>query len=148
MANNLFSQVGAAVGDYVAGQSLYRRYANTVNSLVGSLAGAFAAIAATFASTGRVDKSAVIVGAAAAFLAALSTRLTKNGVSPSNAQDITNKVVEELTHFIADKNKEVASAAPAAGTEGKHRRPEATVSDLVGTDIESLFDKMRSNIAK
>ena len=148
MANNLFSQVGAAVGDYVAGQSLYRRYANKIQSLVGSLAGALAAIAATFASTGRVDKSAVIVGAAAAFLAALSTRLTKNGVSPSNTQDITNKVVNELTQFIAEKNKEVAASAPAAGSEGKHRRPEATVSDLVGTDIESLFDKMRRNIAK
>lgn len=147
MANNLFSQVGAAVGDYVANQSLYRRYANTVNSLVGSLAGALAAIAATFASTGRVDKSAIVVGAAAAFLAALSTRLTKNGVSPSNAQDITTKVVNELTQFIAEKNKEVASTAPT-GAEGKHRRPEATVSDLVGTDIESLFAKMRSNLAK
>lgn len=81
-------------------QTPYRKYANTVNSFVGSLVAVLVFLAGYWATTGQFPEVQAFLAFIVPFGAALSTRLTKNAVTPASRQAL----IDEALNQQAQKN--------------------------------------------
>lgn len=74
-------------------QTTYRKYANTINSFVGSLAAVLVFLAGYWATTGQVPQAQAFLAFIVPFASALSTRLTKNAVTPASRQALIQEAL-------------------------------------------------------
>lgn len=116
MFDELYQTLGTTLADVVSKQSTYRRYANTINSFAGALLGMIGVVLAQLTAEGKFDKSTAIAGAIAAITAAMATRLTKNGISTTNANEI---IAELQQNYKAVADATVANAQAIVDDEAK-----------------------------
>lgn len=106
------TMVADILADVASKQTVYRKYANTINSTLAAIAGVLTALAGQWAITGQFPETTAVLLLVAPFLTAVVTRLTKNGVSPSVQQEIIATARAEDSNEIIEQRIAAAESIP------------------------------------
>lgn len=87
--NNAISD---AVAEAISQQSFYRRYSNTINAVVASLAAVLTTLVGHWAATGEMETSIALLSAIVPIVTGVSIRLTTNGITDSTRAQLEKAV--------------------------------------------------------
>lgn len=87
--NNAISD---AVAEAISQQSFYRRYSNTINAVVASLAAMLTTLVGHWAATGEMETSIALLSAIVPIVTGVSIRLTTNGITDSTRAQLEKAV--------------------------------------------------------
>lgn len=94
--NPLVDLVEDAAADTISKQGFYSRWAGTINSVIGALAGALTGAGADLAAHGAVGTTTAVVGVLAGLFAGLAARLTPNGNTPTTQHRTVQEIKKQL----------------------------------------------------